>query len=235
MALAETIVSINKNPFTPFSLGLALQMHHVYGYNNLVETLHSYGFYASYNEPRRYLTSLADHEINKIENGSYIPHGICSLPGEVTLIQKGADHADINTKTIYGKDTFHSMARAVFQVKSAPPSSEALNDARIKQNQERSLPLTEKTFALISCLSYDKPKERMEPIRREDAHDKITRCEVKNAEALDVSWTLLRLFSRNAVEFPTRINYCSWWVWLLALRIVGDIYQSMTCVVLCRA
>jgi hypothetical protein len=131
------------------------------------------------------------------------------LPGEVTLIQKGADNADINTETIDGKDTFHSMARAVFQVKSAPPSSEALNDARIKRNQERSLPLTEKTFALISCLSYDKPKERMEPIGREDAHDQITRCEVKNAEALDVSWTLLRLFSRNAVEFPTRINYGS--------------------------
>jgi hypothetical protein len=41
MALAETIVSINKNSFTPFSLGLALQMHHVYGSTNLVETLHS--------------------------------------------------------------------------------------------------------------------------------------------------------------------------------------------------
>jgi hypothetical protein len=86
MALAETIVSINKNSFTPFSLGLVLQMHHVYGSKNLVETLHSHGFYASYNELRRYLTSLADHKINKIENGTYIPHGICSLPGEVTLI-----------------------------------------------------------------------------------------------------------------------------------------------------
>jgi hypothetical protein len=130
-------------------------------------------------------------------------------PGEVTLIQEGADNADINTETIDGKDTFHSMARAVFQVKSAPPSSEALNDARIKRNQERSLLLTEKTFALFSCLSYDKPKERTEPIRREDAHAKITRCEVKNAEAPDVSWTLFMFFSRSAVEFPTRINYGS--------------------------
>jgi hypothetical protein len=63
-------------------------MHHVYDSKNLVETLHSHGLYASYNELRWYLTSLADHEINKIENGTYIPHGICSLPGEVTLIQK---------------------------------------------------------------------------------------------------------------------------------------------------
>jgi hypothetical protein len=94
------------------------------------------------------------------------------------------------------------MARAVFQVKSAPPSSEALNDARIKRNQEHSLPLSEKTFALISCLPYDKPKEHKEPIRREDVHDKISRCEVKNAETPDVSWTLPMLFSRNVVEFP---------------------------------
>jgi hypothetical protein len=93
------------------------------------------------------------------------------------------------------------MARAVFQVKSAPPSSEALNDARIKRNQERSLPLTEKTYALISCLPYDKPKQRTELICREDVHDKITRCEVKNAETPDVSWTLLGLISRNVVEF----------------------------------
>ena len=63
------------------------------------------------------------------------------------------------------------MVRVVFHAKSAPRSSEALNDARIKRNQERSLPLTEKTYALISCLPYDKPKERMEPIRREDAPD----------------------------------------------------------------
>jgi hypothetical protein len=63
MALAETLVSINKNSSTPFSLGLVLQMHHVYGSKNLVETLHSHGFCASYNELKRYLTSLADHEI----------------------------------------------------------------------------------------------------------------------------------------------------------------------------
>jgi hypothetical protein len=103
MALAETIVSINKNSFTPFSPGLALQMHHVYGSKNLNETLHSRGLCALYNELRRYLTSLADHEINKIENGTYIPHGICSLPGEVTLIQEGADNVDINTETRDGK------------------------------------------------------------------------------------------------------------------------------------
>jgi hypothetical protein len=37
------------------------------------------------------------------------------------------------------------------------------------------------------------------------------------------------------LHHSTRINYGSWWVRLLALRMVGDIYQFMTCVVLCRA
>jgi hypothetical protein len=66
MALTETIVSINKNSFKPLSPGLALKLHHVYGSKNLNETLHNHGFCASYNELRRYPTSLADQEINKI-------------------------------------------------------------------------------------------------------------------------------------------------------------------------
>jgi hypothetical protein len=93
------------------------------------------------------------------------------------------------------------MARAVFQVKSAPPSSEALSDARIKRNQERSLPLTEKTYTLISCLPYHKPKERMEPIRREDAHDKITRCEVKNVVEFPIACHVPR--SEQIIPFWT--------------------------------
>ena len=129
------------------------------------------------------------------------------MPGEVTLIQEGADNVDINAETIDGKDTFHSMARAVFQVKSAPPSSEALNDARIQRNQERSLPLTEKTFALISCLPYDKPKERMEPIRREDAHDKITRFELKKLKPRTYLGRFLGFFQETLLNFQLRVMF----------------------------
>ena len=31
------------------------------------------------------------------------------------LVQEGDDNVDINTETVDGKDTFHSMARVVFQ------------------------------------------------------------------------------------------------------------------------
>jgi hypothetical protein len=33
------------------------------------------------------------------------------------LIQEGTDNIDINTETVDGKNTFHSMARAVFQIR----------------------------------------------------------------------------------------------------------------------
>ncbi|CAC5423646.1 unnamed protein product [Mytilus coruscus] len=70
LALAETIVSINRNSFMPFNLGLVLQMHHVYhqvyGSKSLVETSHSHWLCATYNELR--LSSVADHDIDKMEH-----------------------------------------------------------------------------------------------------------------------------------------------------------------------
>ena len=47
LSLAECIVSVSKYKFTAFHLGHALQVHHIYGYTNLIEILHSHGLYAS--------------------------------------------------------------------------------------------------------------------------------------------------------------------------------------------
>ena len=200
IALAECIVSVSRNSFTPFHLGLALQMHHVYGSKTLVETLSSHGFCASYSEVRRYLTSLADHEVKNIENGTYLPRGIVTPAGEFNLIQEGADNVDINTETIDGKDTFHSMARAVFQIQSSCSLPDDV--VKIKRSQERSLQVTENTSNILSCLPFKKPKERMEPVRCTDAYTKIISCDVENAETPDIAWVLLRVLSRNTVEFP---------------------------------
>jgi hypothetical protein len=73
MSLTESIVSLSKNVITPFQIGLALQLYHEFGSKQLVDILHVHGFCSSYDEVRRYLTSLANHEINKIKNGVYIP------------------------------------------------------------------------------------------------------------------------------------------------------------------
>jgi hypothetical protein len=51
--------------------------------------LHVHGFCSSYDEVRRYLTSLANHEIDKIKNGVYIPNGIIPFTSAGCLIREG--------------------------------------------------------------------------------------------------------------------------------------------------
>jgi hypothetical protein len=53
----------------------------------------------------------------------YVPDGIVPVCQCGCLIQEGADNIDINTEIIDGKDTFHAMARAVFQARPSPIDS----------------------------------------------------------------------------------------------------------------
>ena len=65
MGITECIFSISKEVFfTPLYLGLAVQLYHHFGSMQLIETLYSHGFCASYGEVRWYLTSIVHHEIN---------------------------------------------------------------------------------------------------------------------------------------------------------------------------
>ena len=87
----------------------------------------------------------------KNEQGSYLPHGIISTNGETNHIQEGADHVDIYTETIDGKDTFYSMARAVFQVQSSSVGP-------IKRSLDRCLHITEASYD--QCMSpFQEAKE----------------------------------------------------------------------------
>jgi hypothetical protein len=142
--------------------------HHIYVSKNLIGPW-----------VRHYLTSIADHEIKKIEQGSYLSRGIISTNGETNLIQEGADNVDINTETIDGKDTFHSMARTVFLVQT---SSDRPTVGPIKCSSDRSLHITEASSNIIACLPFKKPKERIEPVRCADAYAQILSCQVNNTE-----------------------------------------------------
>ena len=75
LAIAETIVFLSKNSFTPFHIGLAIQLYNEYGSKLLLDTLYSHGFCASYDEVRRYITSLANFEIDRFGNGVHVPYG----------------------------------------------------------------------------------------------------------------------------------------------------------------
>ena len=176
MSLTESIVSLSKNVITPFQIGLALQLYHEFGSKQLVDTLYVHGFCSSYDEVKRYLTSLANHEIDKIKNGVYIPNGIIPFTSAGCLIQEGSDNIDINTETVDRKDTFHSMARAVFQLQTEGSDETSVDQVKIKCGQNKSLPVDEQTMSLMSYLPFNKPKERPESPRRQDAYNAILSC-----------------------------------------------------------
>ena len=92
---------------------MALQLYHGYGSKDLIETIHAFDMCASYTEVRQFLTSATNHEIAKTEV-SCIPYRISPKTLGGDFIQEGADNIDLNTETIDGKNTMHSMARAVF-------------------------------------------------------------------------------------------------------------------------
>lgn len=146
---------MSKNVITPFQIGLALQLYHEFGSKQLVDILHVHGFCSSYDEVKRYLTSLANHEIDKIKNGVYIPNGIIPFTSAGCLIQERSDnnfYIDINTETVDGKATFHYMARAVFQLQTEGSDETSVDQVKIKRGQNKSLPVDEKTMSVMSYI-----------------------------------------------------------------------------------
>jgi hypothetical protein len=65
------------------------------------------------------------------------------------LIQ-GADNIDLNTETIDGKDTFHSMTHAVFQTCRSHDDS-CLRQLKVRRGQEKTFQLTESASTIMSC------------------------------------------------------------------------------------
>ena len=58
------------------------------------------------------MTSLAEDEVWRI---NYVPSSVIPVNEGGGFIQEGDDNIDINVEAIDGKNTFHSMARVVFQ------------------------------------------------------------------------------------------------------------------------
>lgn len=196
LGIADSIVSISKQSFTPFHLGLAAQVYHDFGSRHLIDTLHAHGFCASYDEIRLFTTSIANHEISKIENDVYIPDGIVPLVDGGLLVQEGADNIDLNTETLDGKDSFHSLARAVFQT-SASSIETSLRQLKVKRGEARSLEITDTASKLSKCLPFQKPKVKGVPGRVEDAPRKIFECASKVTNDKEFLWVLLRSVSRG--------------------------------------
>jgi hypothetical protein len=188
------IILLHKSNFTPFNLGLNLQLYHGYGSKHLIESLHAFGICASYPEVRQFLTSAANHEIIKTEV-SCIPYGISPKTLGGDFIQEGADNIDLITETIDGKHNMHSMARAVFQVVQDHTPTSEISSTKIKRGQDRSLSMTVETTSLMACVPYRKPKERHDPPRYSDPITLIGTISDQTKDETDKAWVLLRMLS----------------------------------------
>ena len=135
--------------------------------------------------------------MEKIQDG-----GFKSVIESGHFVHEGDDNVDINTETIDGKNTFHSMARAVFQESGIQPVMEI---SRIKRKTDKSLKLTVEIEHLMQIQRYEKPIRRPEPPRYEDAIQKVKKCQSLAVPTIDLSWILVRLLSREILPIPENL------------------------------
>lgn len=206
LSLCECIIYCarrgKKQVIPPFVLGLSLQIEHEYGSRGLIETLHSYGFCVLYDELRTFLTSAVINIQNDLSHG-LLPNGIVGRQNDGLLIQEGNDNIDINTQTIDGKNTYHSMARVVFQDQHVNIDLENIMSPRIKRQQEKTLAGKSHFKSYSTTFLYDKPKIRPEPSRYNNAcmqiENSMSHFE-KCSAGKDITWLLLRNLSRHILQ-----------------------------------
>ena len=152
----------------------------------------------SYTELRRYGTSLANHEIEYTNGDPYIPSGFRPITQGHHLIQEGSDNIDINAETVAGKNTFHSLARAVFELSYGMWTSKQY--VRNAYNEVKTVTV-DTTASLIDALSFTKPKSRLEPPRRTNALEKNKSCYNGKRTTVDDIWIITTLLCRDVIVF----------------------------------
>jgi hypothetical protein len=138
----------------------------------------------------------------------YIPSGIISVSGGGSLIQEGDDNVDINTETVDGKNTYHAMARVIFQQQMPGDQCNQCTPA-IQHGKEKSLVIDDETESLMQCVAFQKPQKRPEPCRIARATEKANSCALEVSGVRDISWCLLRLVSRGLIPMPADLETVS--------------------------
>ena len=142
----------------PFHVGLMAQLQHDYGSRTLIDTLSSYGMCGNYDEQRAFQTVVAEEQMCRAKDGVYVPPEIIPKTEGGTLKQEGDDNVDINVETVDGKNTYHSMARVLFQEQ---PLGHSSSDNQLKRSTRRSLQCEDTT--LLKTLPFAKLQKRPEP------------------------------------------------------------------------
>lgn len=127
----------------PFHVGFMAQLHHDYGSRMLIETLSSYGTCGNYDELRSFQTIIAEEQMSWTEDDACVPPEIIPRTEGGTLIQERDNNVDINMEIVDGKNTYHSMARVLFQEQ---PLAHSPSEAKLKWSSQRSLQCTDTTL-----------------------------------------------------------------------------------------
>ena len=133
-----------------------------------------------------------------------IPNGIVSYADGGHHIHEGDDNIEINAETIDGKNTFHSMARVVFQERSA--DSPATTHIAIEHKKSKSQALCQQIESLMQCDAFEKTNIRAEPTQREMVIHKLNSCKTDMIPVLDLAWCLLRLLHRGVLPLPNGVD-----------------------------
>ena len=202
LTLAECIAFSTHGVMTPFHIGLAVQLHHEYGKRAIIDLLHAYRLCISYDELRRFLTSAATDQLTN-ESDVYIPPEIIPVTQGGGFIQEGDDNIDINARTLDGKDTFHAMARVVFQERSVDDPV-ALNSTKVNRGHRKSLQLTDTAASHTQCKPFVKPVKRPEPPKMEEPTQKLEEC----CATARVRWVLYQKAVCDGFRFMKPVCHC---------------------------
>lgn len=203
LALSECLIYNSSRIITPFVFGIGVQLHHDYGKRAIIDCLHAHGLCVSYTELRQFLTSLAFSESTHVEDGIYIPSKITHINQGGMLIQEGDDNVDINTETIDGKNTFHSMARVVFQKQTVKPKQER----RIRKIKASSMASLDKKFSdITNVTTVYQPNKKPEPPKRDKPFELIELSKITNTNLKEISWGMLRMVSRQCLLLPNEVT-----------------------------
>lgn len=130
ISLCHTIIGLSQHVRTPIALGLGIHVHHNFGSRQLIEILNALGYSVSYDEIRKFLTSVA---VAQRTDGIYVPKGLLESDNTIP-IDAAIDNFDQNESTLDGKQTTHSMAAVLY--KRCPINA---SDCHIPRAHDRSL------------------------------------------------------------------------------------------------
>ena len=188
LAICHNIIGLSCPTCTPISFGVGVQMHHDYGSKSLIDILHSTGYFISYDEVRRFETSVAEDQLSQSE--IYVPQGNCrpETVNRHSIVDAAIDNFDANEDTLDGKSSTHSMATVLYQ-----RSAEISPGTGICRSSSRSLDISK--YNEPSIQPYGKPHKKPEPQRSPTATPFELRKDTSHyisSQLKDLIWLLTR-------------------------------------------